>query len=422
MDWAQVFQSKFTWLALGAGVAAVGYTVYRGIRGGTDGSGGAGGLSDGEMPASHSGNVVATPEIRRSSTSDRSATAGRNSRNTTPVLASARTGGSAPDGIPVMSLEHEVPSDTEGDAVVIPRVVEEHEHHAEIVMQPPEGELTSRQVRNGDLCLTTLGLPNGSMAVAEICAHCYTCLSHTFCPYLQMVLVMLAFILIAFLTHVLQVSSGASSVFSSLGFTAAGVLAVMTSPQTFGMSSSRGGEHLEWATASRRDRGSVRVPVGKPRKPLAGSHKVISFPVADHATPPLLPQLPVSPDLGRRPAGVSGGASSGIVDDTAILSTGAMHPPSDALKRADELAEAKQCDDSDAVLKAELPTAGNNKERAGILWRLAKNQFLRASLAAVGVAPVLEGGDHCVATFHGVVTEKQPRNSRVTDCDVQTSA
>jgi hypothetical protein len=165
MDWAQVFQSKFTWLALGAGVAAVGYTVYRGIRGGTDGSGGAGGLSDGEMPASHSGNVVATPEIRRSSTSDRSATAGRNSRNTTPVLASARTGGSAPDGIPVMSLEHEVPSDTEGDAVVIPRVVEEHEHHAEIVMQPPEGELTSRQVRNGDLCLTTLGLPNGSMAV-----------------------------------------------------------------------------------------------------------------------------------------------------------------------------------------------------------------------------------------------------------------
>jgi hypothetical protein len=146
MDWGQLFQSKFTWLALGAGLTAVGYTIYRGVNGGSDGHGGAGGPSDRETPTSHSGNVPTTPEIRRSASSDRPSSAGRNSRNTTPVLSSARTAQATHDGVPVIALDSDVPSDGEENAVVIPRVVEEHERHAEIVMRAPEGELTNRQV------------------------------------------------------------------------------------------------------------------------------------------------------------------------------------------------------------------------------------------------------------------------------------
>lgn len=198
-----------------------------------------------------------------------------------------------------------------------------------------------------------------------------------------MVLVMLAFILVAFLTHVFQASSGASSVFSSLGFTAAGVLAVMTSPQTFGMSSGRNGDRVEVAAASRRDVAGVQLPIRKPGKASIPAHKVISFPVADHETPPSLPQLPVSPDTHARPVVVSGGASSGIVDDTAIQPSNASQLSSDALKRADDLAEAKQCDESDVILKGEMAKASGHKDRAAVLWRLAKNQFIRASLAAV---------------------------------------
>ena len=212
----------------------------------------------------------------------------------------------------------------------------------------------------------------------------------------QMIWLILLFMVLAFLGQTLQLSSTGTSgsVLSSLGFTAAGIMAVLVSPNTFGVRlSSRSRKPLPFSL----DNSPATAQHFPPANGGAGGHtnNLVNFSVSD-AVPhkPSMPSLPLSPPLQPLPPAavpaptpitadetVAAAANHGrITSDTVPV---AIHGPNDPLHRADALSEDDQTEQSDEILLAELDRASDSKYRAQVLWRMAKNAFIRAAGAAV---------------------------------------
>ena len=171
-----------------------------------------------------------------------------------------------------------------------------------------------------------------------------------------------------------------------MGFTAAGVLAVIMSPNTFGLPASHSPDEVRITNKPHHSHAKRRHAAK-----AAASHKIVEF--APDSSLPALPATPLprsehTHSHQSQAARIASGGSmpSFSLDSAAVAADTGEDDAADQLAQADVLAASSRLDDADTILRTFLSDVSRREDhaaRAQALWRLAKNQFARARIAKV---------------------------------------